>query len=67
MQERRKAKGYDFHHAPSGNIPPPKVTFTGMLRWWSWDRWKRLKQIRRERDQRLQDILQIKAMPHEKR
>jgi hypothetical protein len=60
FRERGKAKGYDFHHAPSGSVPPPKVTFMDSLRWWSLDRWKRMKKIRQERDRRLQEIFQIK-------
>jgi hypothetical protein len=63
FQERTKAGGYDFHHAPSGNVPPPKVTFLGALRWWSWDRWKRVKKIRAERDRRQEEILDIKDPP----
>ena len=61
FQERKNAHGYDFHHAPSGSVPVPKVTFMQSLRWWSWDRWKRLKTIRAERDRRQEEILQLKA------
>jgi hypothetical protein len=63
FRDRDKSHGYDFHHAPTGNVPPPKVTFMEVLRWWSWDRWKRLKKIRAERDRRVQDILQLRTPP----
>ncbi|MGH7233192.1 MAG: hypothetical protein ACREJU_17815 [Nitrospiraceae bacterium] len=64
FQERNKAQGYDFHHAPSGSVIPPKITFMDTLRWWSWDRWTRMKKIRAERDRRQEDILQLKSPPH---
>ena len=61
--EREKARGYDFQHAPTGNVPPSKVTFMDRLRWWSLDRWKRIRKIRAERDLRQEEILQLKNPP----
>ena len=59
--EREKAKGYEFHRAPTGNVPPPKVSFMDRLRWWTLNRGERMKKIRAERDHRLQEIVQIKT------
>lgn len=48
---RQEGQGYDFHHpAVLRNIPPPTVTFSRPLRWWSLDRQKRLAAIMRLRD-----------------
>lgn len=66
FEERGKAKGYDFHQAPSGSIPPPQVTFLDELRWWTWNRGERRKKIREERDRRVQEILQIKQAHQDK-
>lgn len=63
FEERDKAKGYEFQHAPTGNVPPPKVPFLDRLRWWTFNRGERLKKIRAERDRRLQDIVQMKKPP----
>jgi len=58
---RNEAKGYEFHHPPVGNVPPPPVTFAQPLRWWTWDRWRRRKQIREVRDRRVQEIVQLRT------
>lgn len=63
FQSRDKAKGYNFQEAPNGSIPPPTVTFSERLRWWTWNRWKRRKKIREERDRRLQEIIQAGKPP----
>jgi hypothetical protein len=60
FKEREKAEGYEFQHAPSGNIPPPKVGFLEKLRWWTINRGERLKKIRQARDRRVLDIVQLK-------
>jgi hypothetical protein len=60
FKARDKATGYEFQHAPTGNVPPPKVSFLDQLRWWTFDRGGRLRKIRAERDRRLQEIVQIK-------
>ena len=63
FKERDQANGYEFHHAPAGNVPPPKVSFIDKLRWWTINRGERLKKIRQERDRRLLDIVQLKRPP----
>jgi hypothetical protein len=63
FKAREKAHGYEFQHAPTGNVPPPKVSFLHRLRWWTFNRGERLKQIRAARDRRLQDIIQIEKPP----
>lgn len=63
FRTRDNVKGYDFQQAPVGNLPPPIVTFSEKIRWWTLDRWKRRQRIRMERDRRLQDIVQIKQAP----
>ncbi len=63
VRNRDNVKGYDFQHAPTGNLPPPVVTFSQKVRWWTLDRWKRRQRIRQERDRRLQEIIQIKRTP----
>lgn len=60
FKARDQAKGYEFQHAPSGNVPPPKVSFLERLRWWTLNRGERLKKIRALRDSRLQDIVRLK-------
>ena len=59
LKKRAQAKGYDFQQAPEGSAPPPIVTSTGKLRWWTLGRWKRLRKVREERDRRMQDIIQL--------
>lgn len=66
FEEQRKAKGYDFHQASSGSVPPPHVTFLDKLRWWTWNRGERRKKIREERDRRVQEILQLKQVHQNK-
>jgi hypothetical protein len=61
VANRDRAEGYDFQHQTAGNVPPPLVTFTQKLRWWTWDRWKRRKKIREERDRRLQQIIRLQS------
>ncbi len=63
LEERDQAKGYEFHQAPTGNVPPPKVTFLDRLRWWTWNRGERLKKIRAERDRSQQEIIALKNRP----
>ena len=63
FKARDQAQGYEFQHAPTGNVPPPKVSFLERLRWWTLNRGERLKAIRAARDRRLQDIIQIKKPP----
>lgn len=63
---RGKAKGYEFQHAPMGNVPPPSVSFAQPLRWWTWNRWRRRQEIRAARDRRVQEILEIRAAPPSK-
>lgn len=59
--ERQDAsRGYEFQHAPGGSVPPPTVTFSQKLRWWTWDRWQRRKKILAERDRLQEDILKIR-------
>ncbi len=65
LKKRDQAKGYDFEHPTTGNVPPPAVTFGEQLRWWTLDRWKRIKKIREERDRRQQDIVQLKKTNRE--
>ncbi len=60
FRSRANATGYEFQHAPSGNVPPPKITFTERLRWWTVNRAQRMKKIRAERDRLQQEILDIK-------
>lgn len=60
FRRREQARGPEFHNPPPVNVPPPLLTFSQRLRWWSWDRWTRRKQIRAERDRRLQEILSMK-------
>jgi hypothetical protein len=60
FKARDHAKGYEFQHAPTGNVPPPKVSFLDRLRWWTLNRGERLKKIRALRDSRLQDIIRLK-------
>lgn len=52
-------KGYHFGENHGQPVPPPKITFSHPLRWWSWDRPKRLKIIQQLRDQRLIEILKL--------
>lgn len=59
-EDRDSHQGYEFQHAPTGNIPPPTVTFAQKLRWWTWGRWRRLKQERAQRDRLQQEIIQMK-------
>lgn len=61
VQEKDKARGYEFQRAPEGSVAPPVVTFGGKLKWWTWDRWRRMKRIRSERDRRVQEILEVKG------
>lgn len=61
LKKRPQAKGYDFQQAPVGSAPPPVVTFSEKLRWWTWRRWKRLRKVREERDRRVQDIMQLRT------
>ncbi len=56
-------KGYEFQHAPGGSAPPPVVSFTQKLRWWSWDRWKRRRKILAERDRLQREILDVRKSP----
>ncbi|MGE3152631.1 MAG: hypothetical protein AB7G48_05975 [Nitrospiraceae bacterium] len=63
IKNRDNVKGYDFQQAPVGNLPPPVVTFSEKVRWWTLDRWKRRQRIRQDRDRRLQDIVQIRRKP----
>jgi hypothetical protein len=60
FKARQQAHGYEFQQAPTGNVPPPKVSFLDRLRWWTLNRGERLKHIRAARDRRVQDIVQIK-------
>ncbi|HXV67709.1 MAG TPA: hypothetical protein VD738_02210 [Nitrospira sp.] len=60
FEQRDRHDGYAFQHAPGGSAPPPTVTFSQKLRWWTWDRWHRRKKILAERDRLQQEILQIK-------
>jgi hypothetical protein len=53
-------KGYEFQQAPTGNIPPPVLTFSEKLKWWALRGWRR-KKILAERDRFQQEILNIKA------
>lgn len=53
-------EGYEFQRAPGGSAPPPTVTFSQRLRWWTWDRWQRRKKILAQRDRLQQEIIQIK-------
>ena len=57
---RDRHDGYEFQHAPEGSAPPPTVTFSQKLRWWTWDRWRRRKKLLAERDRLQQEIIQIK-------
>jgi len=66
FENRDMHQGYEFQHAPSGNAPPPVVTFRDRLRWWTWDRWQRRKAILAERDRFVQDIVNIKKRPSER-
>jgi hypothetical protein len=63
FKERETAKGYEFHHAPADNVPPPKVRFIDKLRWWTVNRGERLKKIRQERDRRVLDIVRLRNPP----
>jgi hypothetical protein len=58
--ERDSHVGYSFQHAPGGSAPPPVVTFSEKLRWWTWNRWRRRRKLLAERDRLQQDILEIK-------
>jgi hypothetical protein len=60
---REGRKGYDFQHQTAGNVPPPPVTFSEKLRWWTLDRWKRRKALRDARDRRVQEIVQLRTPP----
>lgn len=59
LARRAKATGYDFGRAPVGNVPPPTVTFTKPLRWWSLDRPQRLAAILAQRDRLQNEILAL--------
>ncbi|MBM4119292.1 MAG: hypothetical protein ACKOBZ_04375 [Nitrospira sp.] len=59
FRNREGAQGYDFQHQSAGNVPPPPMTFSKQLRWWTLDRWKRRQALREARDRRVQDIVQI--------
>jgi hypothetical protein len=63
VQRRDAHQGYEFQHAPVGNVPPPTVTFAVRLKWWTLDRWRRLRRVRAERDRLQQEILRIKEAP----
>lgn len=60
FENRDRHQGYDFQQAPGGSAPPPTVTFTQRLRWWTWDRWQRRKKLLAERDRLQREILEIK-------
>jgi hypothetical protein len=53
-------EGYEFQHAPAGNVPPPVLTFSEKLKWWTLRGWRR-KKILAERDRFQQEILSIKT------
>ncbi|GJL56766.1 MAG: hypothetical protein NPIRA02_38980 [Nitrospirales bacterium] len=55
----RNYTGYDFGENSHPNVPPPTVTFTQPLQWWSLDRPQRIRRIREARDQYLMDILRL--------
>lgn len=63
LAEREKAAGYDFGHAPVGNVPPPTLKFRSPLRWWSLDRPRRIAALLRFRDRRLDEILALGIKP----
>jgi hypothetical protein len=67
VRDREGAKGYDFQHQTAGNVPPPPVTFSQRLRWWTWDRWRRRRQIREARDRRVQEIVHLHTPPPSKK
>lgn len=60
FERKGNGRGYDFQHAPTGSVPPPKVSFGERLKWWTWNRRRRLKRIIEERDRQQQDILKLK-------
>ncbi len=66
FENRDGHQGYAFQHAPEGSTPPPTVTFSQKLRWWTWDRWQRRKKILAERDRLQQEIIQIKKTGNSK-
>lgn len=51
-------QGYEFQHGPAESTPPPVVTFTDKLKWWTLRGWRR-KKILAERDRFQQEIIQI--------
>jgi len=56
----RNYTGYDFGGNSHPSVPPPTVTFTQPLQWWSVDRPQRIRSIREARDQYLMDILRLR-------
>lgn len=66
FKSRDQGEGYDFQKQTAGSIPPPQITFSEKLKWWTLDRWKRRKQISQARDRRLQDIFDIKKQVDKK-
>lgn len=66
FDQRDRHQGYSFQDAPGGSAPPPTVTFSQKLRWWTWDRWRRRKTILAERDRLQQEILQVKKTGNSK-
>ena len=63
VETRDAHKGYNFHDATTGSVPPPAVTFKERLKWWTLNRPSRLKKITQERDRRQQEILALKTPP----
>lgn len=57
---RLRAERYDFQHpAVLRNVPPPTITWSRPLRWWSLDRRRRVETVIALRDQLLEGILRL--------
>ena len=59
FEKRDTHQGYEFQHAPPGNVPPPVTQFIERLKWWTLRGWRR-KKILAERDRVQREIVEIK-------